>query len=287
MHRTARSRGCLWSSGTAIVTRWWSEDPADIPLVFAGLLPVLLVAGDPLRAIVGAIVSIPAIGLRKVRRSPQFWWTVTAVYFVWWVFDWRTIDNHMALVVVWFLTVATFVTGRSIESFRSDARLIIGLVFTFAVGWKLRSPDFLSGNFFTYTLLTDPRFEPLVRLFTDLDQASLVTNRLQANTSTTPFSLTGTAEVAGLATLLTVGTLVVEGLVAISWLVSRSPAWLRHTSLATFGLVTYAIVPVAGFGLVLFAIACGSSESPVAQRRYLLGGVVLFVFAALWNVLVL
>lgn len=266
---------------------WRSDEPDHLPLVFAALLPVLLVASDPARAIVGVAATSTALILPRVRRSPWFWWTVSVVYAVWWVFDWRTIDNHMALVVVWFVTVAAFVTRGSLVSFRNDARLIIGLVFTFAVGWKLRSPDFVSSDFFTYTLLTDPRFEPLVAGLTSIESATLEMNRALANTSTTTFTLDGVTQVTGLAGLLTVGTLVVESAVAASWLFRRVPSWLRHISLGAFGLITYAIVPVAGFGLVLFAIACGASDSLVVQRRYFAGGMVLFVFAALWNAVVL
>ena len=57
-------------------------------------------------------------------------------------------------------------------------RLLLALVFAFAVIWKaVVSPDYLDGRFFAVTLLTDDRFSDAVKLVGGLSQAQLAESR--------------------------------------------------------------------------------------------------------------
>ena len=105
------------------------------------------------------------------------------------------------------------------------SRLLLGLVFAFAVLWKaVLSPDYRDGRFFAVTLLTDDRFSEIVQLAGGLTDAQLRENREYL----TP--LPGGAELLEppvlhtprrfrwLVAVATWGTLAIEALAAVLWL---------------------------------------------------------------------
>lgn len=271
---------------TAIRT-FRSSTAFDLALIASTVLPLTVVSADPARALVGAIVSGVALVSSSLRRDWRFWVVLAGLYGIWYWSDWRTLDNHAWLMPVWFSAVAVSrFRPDSEETLRTQARLLVALVFTFAMVWKLRSPDFSSGAFFEFTLLTDPRFAPLAE-WLGVSRETLAINQTLVASGPDPALLVGGESVRGLATLLTAGTLVIESSVAVTWGVSRIPTVARHASLALFCAATYVIAPVAGFGLILLAMGSAEAQSTRGARWYLAGMAGLFVWSAIWNALVL
>jgi hypothetical protein len=158
-------------------------------------------------------------------------------------------------------------------------------VFAMAIVWKLASPDFLTGAFFEYTLVVDPRFEPIARLL-GISADDLEANRLLLAVGGNG-TLVSNASVGAFASALTVGTLLIEGAVAILWLAPGRLRFVHHTALGVFAVATYVLVPVVGFGITLLIMAVAATLDPVIRRRYAMGAAALFSYGAVWNLLVL
>lgn len=260
----------------------------DLVLIASATLPATVVASSPGRAGMGAVFSTAAVAFPRVRRDWRFWALLAWVYGVWYWLDWTALDNHAWLMPVWFAGVAV---GLRLSATGSElgpqARALVAGVFTFAVGWKLRSPDFLSGNFFEFTILTDPRFGPLATA-AGVDPEILIANQMTVAAGPESGYLVGGSVVRPFANVLTVGTIITETAVAAAWLMGRLvPNWTRHFTLGAFCLATYTIAPVAGFGLILLAMGAAATETVAGARRYLVGMAAVFVWSAVWNAIVL
>jgi hypothetical protein len=259
----------------------------DLVLLAALVLPITVVAQDPSRSLVGIVVATVGAVLPRIRRSRLFWLLAALGYGIWYWVDWRHLDNHMWLLPLWLLSIATALSARQpLEVLARQARVLMVLVFTAAIVWKLRSPDFLSGAFFEFTLLTDPRFVPLATL-AGVDPVSLVENRFALASGPTSATLVGVSAVRELALVLTWGTVVVEGALLASWALPRVAPVVRHTTLAVFCVTAYAVAPVAGFGLILLAMGAATAQTDRSRWRYLIGMGALFVWSVLWTTIVL
>lgn len=270
-----------------LVDRLELRNGLDLVLLATLALPITVVAQDPTRSTVGILVATVGLFAPRIRRSRLFWMLAALGYGIWYWMDWRHLDNHMWLLPLWLLAVATAPSSvQPLEALGRQARLLMVLVFTAAIVWKLRSPDFLSGAFFEFTLLTDPRFVPLASLV-GVDPASLLANRFALASGPTSATLVGASAVRELALLLTWGTVVVEGALLASWAVPRVWPLVRHTTLAVFCFTAYAIAPVAGFGLILLAMGAATVHTDRGRCRYLIGMGALFVWSVLWTTIVL
>ena len=100
-------------------------------------------------------------------RRPTLWFALAGFTAVRSISDWPLADNHAYLISYWCLAIGLSLIVRDTDGCLAfNGRLLIGLVFAFAVLWKLAlSPDFLDGTFLRVTMLQDPRFEPLRRGF--------------------------------------------------------------------------------------------------------------------------
>jgi hypothetical protein len=76
---------------------------------------------------------------------------------------------------------------------------------------------------------------------------------------------------------------VIEPLVALSWLspMKRMRA-ARHVTLIAFCFLTYFVVPVAGFGVILLAMAITHAENSHVRKHYFLGMAALFAWSLIW-----
>jgi len=259
----------------------------DLVLLAALTLPITVVAQDPIRSAVGIVVATAGVFGQRIRRSASFWWLAAIGYSLWYWVDWRQLDNHMWLLALWLLAVATSLAAdQPLDALARQARILMALVFAAALVWKLRSPDFLSGAFFEFTLLTDPRFEPLARL-AGVDPASLLGNRLSLASGPASATLIGASTVREVAMLLTWGTVFVEGSLLACWSIPRISPAIRHATLAVFCVTAYAIAPVAGFGLILLAMGTATTRTDRGRRNYLIGMAALFVWSLFWTAVVL
>ena len=198
-------------------------------------------------------------------RAPALWLALAALVAARVVVEWPLPDNHIYLMAYWCLGVAIGLTFADPASLLSrTSRLLIGLVFTFAVLWKAGlSPDYRDGRFFAVTLLTDDRFSEAVQLVGGLSDAQLRENREyltplpEGAELLEPPVLHTPGRFRALVVVATWGTLAIEALAAGLWLAPltrRTLVLARHGVVLLFCLTTYAFAPVAGFGLLLIVL---------------------------------
>ncbi|MCI0677887.1 MAG: hypothetical protein L0Z63_02430 [Actinobacteria bacterium] len=263
-------------------------DPTDpsFALQAALLAFIVVVHADPRRAVAGAVIAIVGLAVRGLIVKAWFWWMVTAFMTVWYLWEWPLLDNHVALSVYWAAAVGISLTGVDWRaSLASLGRWMIVVVFTLAVFWKVVSPEFLDGRFFEWTLVVDPRFVPLASGL-GMDTGALEANR-ELVASGMGGSLAMGAAVPAAAQILTWGTLVVESAVAALWALGERVGVWRHLVLALFAVITYVIVPVAGFGFMLLVMGVATVTTTKARLAYALGAVALIVYSTVWTSLVL
>ena len=204
-------------------------------------------------------------------RAPVVWLALAALVAARIVVEWPLPDNHIYLLAYWCLGVALALRSLNpATQLAHTGRLLLGVVFAFAVLWKaVLSPDFRDGRFFAVTLLTDDRFADAVQLLGGIDDAQLRENReyltpLPGGAELLePRVLHASGRFHALVLVATWGTLVMESLAAILWLapVARQALLVaRHGIVVVFCLTTYAFAPVAGFGWLLIVLGLSNCE---------------------------
>ncbi len=205
--------------------------------------------------------------------------------------DWWLLDDHVVATTYWLLALGLSRLAHDPDRVRrTAARLLVGAVFLLAFGWKLLSSQYVSGEFFHYTLLRDDRFEPAAVLVGGADADDLDGARLEVTgfTSTAPPDeaiVVGTGPRVGLfADVLTWYGLALEGAIAAAFLLPLRGRWVvaRPLTLGLFCFTTYLVVPVVGFALLLTAL--GAAETTEARWRGVYLG--LAVFAFVWGAVV-
>jgi hypothetical protein len=198
--------------------------------------------------------------------------------FVWWINarHWLWIDNHKYLISYWVLVCALGVGVKDTERILAwNGRLLLGLCFAFATGWKLLAGQYLNGEFMYYTLLIDDRMELFARVgggvsSADLSQARMLEDHLGIFPSETiQASLPESARLLGVALAMAWWTVAIEGAIALSFLATW-PRWLsrwRDWMLLGFVGATYVFVPVMGFGYVLAILGLASCPRERGRAR--------------------
>lgn len=200
---------------------------------------------------------------------------------------WHSIDNHKYLITYWSICVTMAVAwpaqGRAIISY--NAQLLVGTCFFFAVAWKLLAGQFVDGSFLHNVFLTDSRVSVPASIVGGVPLSELSTNRSLSGmmqwspTEDAVVQLRSSRALAGLAMAASWWTLLIEGAVAIHWLV---PALRNHIAkdlaLIVFIATTYFLLPVVGFATILGVMGYAAA-SVRGQRR--LAMVYLVVIAAM------
>lgn len=240
------------------------------------------------------VVILCSLGLlhRPLIRESNFWFLTTVFLASSNFQNWYSIDNHKYLITYWCLALWLAVSAANPrESLKVNARLLIGLAFLFATVWKIMSPDFLSHEFFYHTLLTEPRFATLAKVFggaTDqvLAQSARVTSDLESFDSTlASVPLAESARLLALAKLLTWWTLLIEGAIALAfcWPEGRWSSRLGDGLLLVFLLTTYMSATVVGFGWILSIMGLVSSPHRYARGLYVLAFLIIFLYSGPWS----
>ena len=226
------------------------------------------------------VLLIASAGLLHagVLRSPLTWLMLAGLS-AWRVLDdWPLSDNHAYLLSYWCLAIfIALLTARPTRSLARSARLLIGLVFAFAILWKgVLSPDFNDERFFRTLLLLDSRFEDVTLTLGDMREEDLadVRDLLERGLHETERDAPATLETDALRRLagfLTWATLGIEGLVALLFLLpTRFPSGrLRDWLLLAFCGGTYAIAPVPGFGWLLLSMGIAQCPDRARTTRWL------------------
>lgn len=242
------------------------------------LLVVMTGASSTLRLV--ASVALASVGLLVpglIERA-WFWFAAFAVSAGFTVAAWSTADNHVYLVSYWLLAVAIHQIDPDRNRLALSARWMIGFVFLLAVVWKLRSAEFVSTAFFEFSLLTDPRFEPVARWLGGMATADLDANRAAISSVQSPNLLVGSAQIPVIAATLTWGTVVVESALAVAFLLP-APDRVRHGLLLLFFAGAYVATPVGGFGFALTVMALSMTRDRRLEHAYLIVLAVLLVWA--------
>ena len=201
--------------------------------------------------------------------------------------NWWVQDNHIFLFTWWTIAMWAALSVRdSPDVLARSSRLLLGLCFFFATLWKgFLSPDFMSGDYFHYTFLTDVRFEEAARLLGGLDRAAFEHNRkaigtLADGTATVDtLKLHGTAQLALLTQAVTWWTAFIEGALAVTFLapVASRLGRARHATLFAFAWTTYMVARVETFGWTLLVIGLAQCEPDRRLTKVLYVASVLLV----------
>lgn len=263
------------------------EVPLRLTLVLLLLRPPVAGALRGLTwSLAGAAIAYPPLA-----RSRLFWLCLCAAVVARLAMEWPLSDNHIYLLAYWCLGVGLAMgTAHPFATLRRTSRWLVGTAFACAVAWKvLLAPDFLDARFFRVTLLTDERFEGLVRSVGGLSANQLDENRLALAPLPAGMELADgpmlvePPRLRALSRMLTWGGVGLELLLAVAFLSSR-PRWLiacRHALLILFSVVTYAVAPVAGFGwlLVSMGFAHTGDDETRARLAYLAAFLVIMLYA--------
>lgn len=229
-------------------------------------------------------------------RSPWPWLVMAAVLGGTQLQEWWLVDDHPVATTYWLAAIGVSRLGRRPDDVLAlSARLLIAGIFTLAFGWKLLSGPFVTGDFFEYTLVRDHRFEPVAVAVGGDEPQALEQDRLAITTFTATAAAGESLEITtgprtrSVARAFTWFGLLVEGAVAASFLAPLRGRWqlLRAATLIGFCLTTYAVVPVAGFAVLLLIMGMAQSDRPWIRRAHVGAGVVVLVWDSVLAVVIL
>jgi hypothetical protein len=224
--------------------------------------------------------------LPRLLRSAMFWYVTATILGTGIYFTWESADNHRYLFVYMALALCcTFSLPRSDQALALalSSRWLLGLCMLLAVGWKVASPDYLSGSFFHFELLADERFAQVASWTSGISFEQLAENRALRE-SVTAGHLHGStlcevqfhsaAGIPLIAQILTWWTLGIE--TALAALFLASAIWftrgrlvlLASLALLVFAATTYAVAPVRGFGGILMLLALAQCQPEQKGLRY-------------------
>ncbi len=218
-----------------------------------------------------ALPSLVVLGLCLLRPDvairPVVWWLLAACWVGALVVAPERMEDHVPLFTVWLVALALCLR-RPVEQFLEaaalQARLLVGVTFTAAVLWKLWFGTYLDGVTLWTFMVADDRFQPLAAAV-GLAQGDMAADRAALSRlldGTGPqVTLEASATTVSLIVVVSLLTLLLETVIAFSHLAPDSSlvARLRLPSLVLFGVVTYGVVPVVPFAvmLALFAMTIG------------------------------
>ena len=235
-------------------------------------------------SIVTGLTTVIALAYPPLRKH----FSIYAILFFCLVFfivpEWQFKDNHIYLWMYWLL--ALFIAHCFKDSkniIQNNAKYLIGFTMLFATLQKLRSINYISGAFFYFTLLTDPRFHMIGGLFSDRFYIDLNINNaqlLKIQETLEPVYLSGgSPELLFMAQLLTWLTLLIEASVALTFLVPDR--WglsrFKHLSLIIFCGI-YFLVPIKGFASVLLIMGLATLKTNETWVKAIYLGLLVYIF---------
>jgi hypothetical protein len=296
---------------TLLDRKWVARQSVDIVTIMSLIVVLTHVLSSQRAHIltkggVGVLFTIlftAGLVLKPVRSSVIPWAIMSIVMLYRYVLNGMNawILNHYYLYTYWVTAIAlTFGFGRSApeRSMRTNSGLIIGLCFLIATIWKLLVPEFPSGEFFHYMLLSHEQyFAGVSEIVGNLKPEMLKANREAIEsirviaTSENSTVITDTPRMGLIAKSLAIWTVLIEGLVGASFLTPDRFKFhrYRHWFLITFILTTYPIATVKGFALLLTTMAfanCRRSES-LPRLIYLTTFICVPIFQLQWSLVIL
>ena len=281
-----------WRVRVQTWTEVFASPERRIELVAGMTLLLLLLYSEPVWYLeVGVYgLSISALLHRPLLRKPWFWLLLALFLAAGHARIWFQVDNHKYLITYWCLAFGlSMAAADPLRALRTNARLLIGLAFLFAVVAKLLSPDYMSGDFFDSLLVMDNRFSTVTSFLGGIPAQDLQLGRLLRTDLlifgdlTVPIDVVDSPRLQLMTQVLTWWTLFIEAIVAVLflWPQDRGPSRWRDLALVLFILTTYPVAPVIGFAWVLAAMGTAQSTTPRAGF-----GPVLYVAAYIFTMLI-
>lgn len=274
---------------------WWQSAAVErrrVAMVIGMTLLLLIISGprEWYARVPLTLMAVAGLLVPRVTQTAGFWLFCASVMCASNLVNWHSADNHKHLLGYWCLALWLSVgAANPSEVIRQSARWLIGLVFLFAVTWKIRSPDFLSGAFFEHTLLFDPRFSGVAKtlgemLPRELDSNARLISAMAHESGSEVVVLASSPRIVFMAKVMAIWTVVIEGALGLSFLLSNvarlSP--LRDLLLLVFVVTTYVIAPVLGFGYLLLIL--GFAQTRPKQLTLRVGYLVMFAGLYVVNV---
>jgi hypothetical protein len=277
----------------AVLRRAWNPDRLDVALLVTPLLVIVTVRSDPV--LVGLVAAAAAVGAvrRNVRESPWYWFAVAAAVAAWQLPTFLRHDDHEIVTTYWCAAIGLCMFARERErALARTAGLLIGLVFLFALVWKLTSGQFADGRFFRFTLIWDERFDHLSWATGDssyVNERSLLDGAMRTPRAGRAVVWEEGPRSSLVAIVMTWWGIAIEAAVAVLFLVPAAfrPA-LGYGALFVFMIGTFYVVPVPGFGCLLCVLAATHADDVRWRRAFLIAfGVLLLVWTPVWQILFL
>ena len=266
--------------------------------ILRGSLITLLLYGSqaplldaPLRVISCLLLAFPPL-----LHSRALWWILVCIEIVGNATAWHTIDNHKYLITYWSIgcAISLSLSGKErIQYLQVTARVLVGLVFAFAVLWKLLAGEYLNGSFLYVTFLTDNRLRYVTLLLTDLSGHDLdaLTRAfrfatIRATTDHWTLPVFESPLLAAVTFAMSWLTILGEGAVSITNLMSSERLYeLRHGLLWWFILLTYLLLPVMGFAFMLTLLGFAQCNENDTRRRlhYMIAFVLIHLTLVPWQ----
>ncbi len=287
------------SSNQGVLARLTGSDSVSFVAVVSTLSVLLLIFHGyhhyyfsvPFQIMVIGLLLVPAFG-----RTEWFWLIVACFSGAALWLEWFDADNHKHLLFYWMLVMYLVYEIKSDDEraqfLAQAAKYLLGFTMGVAVLQKTISPDYLSGDFFEFVLLTDSRFTVFTSLFTNLDVATLQENlRIfsQARDVTSvsagdSLKLHSDESVRRLSLVVTwinyIDQMLIATLVFIR--LPQRMEFIKHISIMIFIIPVYAIAPVIGFGWLI--IIWGYCIVPDRMKELRLGYIGLFFLVSLYEI---
>jgi len=264
-------------------------------LLLRASLVVLLVNSNDDTVVLVAVAATCVIVLPRpaVLTSPWFWGLAFVVIGLRQLSSWHALDDHVVVTTYWCGAIALALTAKDRgTTLAASARFLMGALFAFAAGWKIRSAEFVDSSFFRYTFLFDERFDAVARVVGGTSEAARRANidaveGLLAAAETGEIVMREGDRVGALASVFTWWGLLIETAVAATFVLPLSHRFgvLRHATLVTFVATTYIVVPIAGFGSLLLILGAAQATSARGRLWYLVGTLGLLLWSQLWPLL--
>lgn len=258
------------------------------------LLLVVNTNEHPIAFVISAAGTAVLFLRPDLMRSPFPWFALAAVAGVSQLDEWWMEDDHTVVTTYWMVGLGLSRLADDRDRVLSiSARLLVGLVFAFAFGWKLLSSQFVSTDFFRYEFAFDDRFQHVAELVGGTDDDQRAGNLEELNVLYTEGEAGDVIVVEegprneDVADLFTIWGVLIEGAVALAFLLPlpRRVEWLRPATLFAFAYTTYLVVPVAGFGALLMTLGLAHRDTPRLRAAYVVSFGALLVWGGIFPLL--
>jgi hypothetical protein len=245
-----------------------------------------------------ALLCVAGLIYRRLYMEPKFWLVVACVMGWGNMLNWFQIDNHKFLMMYWVIAIyCSLLSGNPERVMAINARLLIGLVFGFAVLWKAITPDYLSGQFFEFELLADSRFSIISTTLGGMTAQQMSENGYLMGQLTAhdgileQVRLLTAPDIGWIAGFVTWWTILIEAVIAVLFLLPDRVLVRRlgDATLLIFAVTTYWVATVIGFGwlLMIMGVAQCRPQDQVTRVLYVATFLLILIYTAPWAELIM